>query len=216
MARKIRRDVPGPDRRVDFAQARAQGWPALFAPLAPPLRLVVEIGFGRGEFLQHLAAQSPQVAHLGIELSWKRALKLARRIAVLEDGGNIRLICAPAQDVVEQTLQPGSVEAFWINFPDPWPKLRHHRRRLLQADFAAQLATRLQPGGALEVATDHAEYAAQIHRVLGAEPRLRNCCAPAPFLREAPGRMHTAYEEMWRSEGRALHFFRYRRKQSCG
>jgi len=216
LARKIRRDVPGPDRRVDFAQARAQGWTALFAPLAPPLRLVVEIGFGRGEFLQHLAAQSPQVAHLGIELSWKRALKLARRIAVLEDGGNIRLICAPAQDVVEQTLQPGSVEAFWINFPDPWPKLRHHRRRLLQADFAAQLAACLQPGGALEVATDHAEYAAQIHRVLGAEPRLRNCCAPAPFLREAPGRMHTAYEEMWRSEGRALHFFRYRRKQSCG
>jgi tRNA (guanine-N7-)-methyltransferase len=78
----------------------------------------------------------------------------------------------------------------------------------------AALADRLVPGGVLHVATDHAEYAEQIDAVLSSEPRLENAFA-APWLSEVPGRPRTAYEEMWRAEGRVLHFFQYRRTGSA-
>lgn len=210
MSRTLKTDIPGPDRRVSVEQAREKGWEAIFAPdLAPPLRLVVELGFGRGEFLRHLAAEAPGAAHVGVDVSARRVLKMARRLAKTDER-NIRLLCAPAEAVVRDALLPGTVEAFWVNFPDPWPKKRHHPRRLLQGPLVAQLARRLVPGGALQVATDHPDYAEQIDAVLRAEPLLRNAL-PAPFVAEVPGRMPTAYETMWREEGRALRFFTYRR-----
>lgn len=212
MARRLKFDIPGPDRRVTLEAVREKGWEALFAPdLEPPLRLVVEIGFGRGEFLRHLAAEAPEAAHVGVEVSFKRVLKMARRIAPTAER-NIRLIEATGEEVVREALAPGSVSAFWINFPDPWPKKRHHRRRLLQPRFVAALAERLEPGGWLHVATDHVGYAEAIDAALRGEPRLENVLAPAPFVREVPGRMRTAYEEEWRAEGRPLHFWSYRRR----
>ena len=214
MSRTLKTDIPGPDRRVTIADVRAKGFPALFAPdVAEPLRLVVELGFGRGETLRALAAAAPGVAHVGVDLSHRRVLKLARRLAKTEER-NLRLLEASAQEVVRDALDDASVSTCWINFPDPWPKKRHHRRRLLQPAFVAALARRLVPGGELHAATDHAEYAAQIDAVLAAEPLLENALA-APFVSEVPGRLRTAYEEMWRAEGRALHFFCYRRRSDA-
>jgi tRNA (guanine-N7-)-methyltransferase len=212
MSRTLKHDIPGPDRRVTIEDARAKGWDALFAPelAAPVLPLVVEIGFGRGEFLRQLAAEAPGVAHLGVERSWKRVLKLARRIAKAGDR-NLRLICARGEDVVQEALPASSVRTFWINFSDPWPKLRHHRRRLVQAPFVRQLAVRLVPGGELHVATDDVPYAEHIDAVLRSEPLLENAL-PARWLAEIADRPVTAYEAMWRAEGRPLHFFSYRRR----
>ena len=214
MSRALKTDIPGPDRRVRIEEVCEKGWQALFAAdFAPPLRLVVELGFGRGEFLRGLAAAAPAVAHVGVDRSHRRVLKLARRIARTEER-NIRLIDARAEELVERALAEASVSACWINFPDPWPKLRHQRRRLLQPGFVARLATRLVPGGELQVATDHVGYAEQIDAVLSAEPRLENALA-APFVAEVPGRPQTAYEAMWRAEGRPLHFFSYRRRREA-
>jgi tRNA (guanine-N7-)-methyltransferase len=211
VARKIKHDIPGPDRRVGLEEAREKGWEAIFASERPlPLRLVVEIGFGRGEFLRHLAAADPAAAHVGVELSWKRVLKMARRIARTDEAG-IRLVEGRGEDLVREALPPASVAAFWINFPDPWPKKRHHRRRLIAPAFVPQLTDRLEPGGSLHVATDHVGYAEQIDEVLRGARGLENALAPAPFVREVPGRLHTAYEELWRAEGRPLHFWTYRR-----
>jgi tRNA (guanine-N7-)-methyltransferase len=212
VGRALKHDIPGPDRRVDPEEVREKGWAALFAQdLAAPFALVVELGFGRGEFLLDLAARAPGVAHVGVEVSHKRVLKLARRLARLPLG-NVRLVCATAELAVRELLASASVTACWINFPDPWPKKRHHRRRLIQAPFVRALAERLAPGGELHVATDHVEYAEQVAAVLAAEPRLENLFAPAPFVSEVPGRMRTAYELEWRAEGRPLHFFDYRRR----
>ncbi len=203
--------MPGPDLRVSLDDVRAKGWAALFAPdVRAALPLVVEIGFGRGEVLRALAAAAPGVAHVGVDLSHRRVFKMARRLAKTEER-NIRLVEARAEELVRDGLEVATVSAFWINFPDPWPKKRHHRRRLLQPRFVAALADRLVPGGVLHAATDHVEYAEQIDAVLSGEPRLANAFA-APWLREVPGRLPTAYEEMWRAEGRALHFFEYRRR----
>ena len=212
MGRTLKRDIPGIDRRVPPDEIGEKGWEAVFAgDVAAVFPLVVELGFGRGEFLLDLATRAPEVAHVGVEYSHKRVLKLARRIARMELC-NVRLVHATAEQVVSELLGPGSVRTFWVNFPDPWPKKRHHRRRLIQPAQAALLADRLVAGGILEVATDHPDYAEQIDAVLAAEPALENVYAPDRFLREVPDRLPTAYELEWRAEGRPLHFWRYRRR----
>jgi tRNA (guanine-N7-)-methyltransferase len=103
------------------------------------------------------------------------------------------------------------VTAFWINFPDPWPKLRHRRRRLVEPGLVRELALRLVPGGELQVATDDADYAEQMDAALSGEPLLENAL-DVRFLRDVPGRSPTAYELEWRAEGRSLHFWTYRRR----
>jgi tRNA (guanine-N7-)-methyltransferase len=210
VARRLKHDIPGPDRRLSPDEMREKGLRALFAPdVAEPLPLVVELGFGRGEFLESLAADARDTAFLGVECVFRRVLKMARRLARSELA-NVRLVEARAEEVVE-LLPPESVASFWINFPDPWPKKRHHGRRLLKPPFVAELALRLIRGGELQVATDHVGYAEQIDRVLSHEPSLENALAPASFVAEIAGRRVTAYEAEWRAEGRPLHFWTYRR-----
>ena len=210
MSRALQYDIPGHDWRVDLEALASSGWRAAFGTEVPAdAPLVVEIGFGRGEFLMDLAADAPRTAFLGVEYSFKRTLKLARRIA-RTPLVNVRLVCATAEQVVGEVLPDASVSCFWINFPDPWPKKRHARRRLLQPDFVSALAERLQPGGVLNVATDHPDYALWIDEVLAASA-LENAYAPEPFRRQVDDRKPTAYELKWRAEGRAFHFFRYLR-----
>jgi len=211
-SRRTDRAIPGPDRRVSPEAVLEKGWPALFAPeLASPLRLVVEIGFGRGEFLLGRAEREPGTAFVGIERSRKRAYKMARRLARRPEIGNVRLVAEPAEQAVAELFAPDSVAELWINFSDPWPKKRHHKRRLVQPAFVALLARRLAPGGVLEVATDDPGYAEWIDAVLAGEARLANAVAPLPYRREVPGRMRTAFEEEWRGKGRIPYFWTYRR-----
>ena len=217
MGRSLKYEIPGDDFRVRALElseriaAGGDGLEGLFADtLAPPFAVVLEIGFGRGEFLLDLAARSPACAFLGVEVSFKRVLKLARKLA--RSGlVNVRLLEARAETVVRDLLPVGSLAEVWINFSDPWPKARHEKRRLLQRGFVADLACCLRPGARLHVATDHPPYAEQIHEVLSAEPLLASAHAPEPWLAEVPGRMHTGYETEWREQGRPLHFFEYRR-----
>jgi tRNA (guanine-N7-)-methyltransferase len=211
MPRRLKLDIPGPDSRVTPGDVLAKGWAELFgAAPGAPLRMVLEIGFGRGEFLIDLAQRAPGVAHVGVEISRKRVLKQARRLAKTEIA-NVRLIHGTGEQAVADLFGPASLEAVWINFSDPWPKKRHHRRRLVQAPLVAAVADRLVAGGTLHVATDDVPYAEHIDAVLAAEPRLENAFAPAPWLADVPGRMPTGYELEWRAEGRPLHFFAYQR-----
>ena len=211
MPRRTKTEIPGPDRRVTADEIREKGWAALFAgDLAAPLRLVIEIGYGRGEFLLDQAAREPGTAFVGVERSRKRTLKMARRLARTELA-NVRLFEGSGEEVAAELLAPGEVSVFWINFSDPWPKKRHWKRRLVQPAFVRVLATRLAPGGRLEVATDDPSYAEWIDAVLAGEPFLENLNAPATHAREAAGRMPTAYEREWRAKGRIPYFWSYRR-----
>ena len=211
MPRRLKLDIPGPDCRVTPGDVLAKGWAELFgSALDAPLRMVLELGFGRGEFLIDLAQRAPGVAHVGVEISRKRVLKQARRLAKTEIA-NVRLIHGTGEHAVADLFRPASLEAVWINFSDPWPKKRHHRRRLVQAPLVAAVANRLVTGGMLHVATDDVPYAEHIDAVLAAEPQLENAFAPAPWLADVPGRMPTGYELEWRAEGRPLHFFAYQR-----
>jgi len=189
----------------------AGGFAGVFAGRVPrPLPLVVEIGFGRGEFLLTLAEESPQQAFVGIEYSPKRTLKMARRLAK-RGLANVALVAARAETVLRDVLEDGSVACFWLNFPDPWPKKRHHRRRFVQSDTLARLARRLTPGGVLHIATDDPDYARWIDEHLAAEPALENRYAPERWRGAVEERMPTAYELEWRALGRSFYFFEYRR-----
>jgi tRNA (guanine-N7-)-methyltransferase len=214
MGRSLKYEIPGPDWRRTPLDVSERGLVGLFSDtLTPPFDIVLEIGFGRGEFLLDLAAKSPGTAFLGIEVSFKRVLKMARKLA--RSGlANVRLLEGRAEVVVRDLIPPCSLAEVWINFSDPWPKARHAGRRLVQTTFVADLAARLRAGAILHIATDDVPYAEQIDEVLSAEPGLESTHAPLPWLPEVPGRMHTGYESEWRAEGRSLHFFEYRRAGS--
>jgi tRNA (guanine-N7-)-methyltransferase len=212
MSRLLKYDIPGEDWRVEIDDVSARGWQQVFAPVLPsPRRLVVEIGFGRGEFLIELAGKNPATAFIGIEVSFKRVLKMARRLA--RTGlANVRLIEGWGQTVIDSPCLLAAVDALWINFSDPWPKDRHAGRRLFQASFVAAAARALTPDGRLYVATDDTVYAEQISPLLRSEPMLENVFAPELWRDDAPERIRTAYEDGWRAEGRSLYFFEYRRR----
>ena len=134
---------------------------------------ILEIGFGMGETTATLAAAHPDRDYLGIEVHTPGVGALLKLIGEL-GLTNIRIIQHDAVEVLDRMLAPLSLDGVNIFFPDPWPKKRHHKRRLIQSALAALIASRMKPGAILHVATDWEEYAQQILEVLGAEPSLVN------------------------------------------
>ena len=166
--------VPYRAEPLDFAQ--------LFGRTAP---VVAEIGFGMGETTARIAAETPGIDYLAIEVHSPGVGSLLRQIgeAALP---NVRIVQHDAVEVLRDMVAPDSLAAIHVFFPDPWPKKRHHKRRLLQPDFVELAASRLAPGGVLHVATDWREYAYHVLEVLGANTRLRNTgqgFAPRPAHR---------------------------------
>ncbi len=142
----------------------------VFGRVAPH---ILEIGFGMGESTAAIAAAHPQNDYLGIEVHTPGVGALCKRL-VEQDLSNVRIIDHDAVEVVREMLPERSLDGIHIFFPDPWPKKRHHKRRLIQPPFVALLATRLKPGGYLHCATDWQEYAEHMLEVLSAEALLAN------------------------------------------
>jgi tRNA (guanine-N7-)-methyltransferase len=147
--------------------------------------LIVEIGFGMGAATAEIAAAQPGVDFIGIEVHEAGVGALLKRIG--EAGlGNLRIVRHDAVEVLREMIAPASLAGVHLFFPDPWPKKRHHKRRLVQPAFAALVASRLAPGGYLHCATDWQPYAEQMLEVLRAEPGLHNTVeafAPRPAHR---------------------------------
>ena len=133
----------------------------------------LEIGFGDGEVLLALAEANPAQPYIGIDLYPPGVGRLLLGLAERELT-NVRVLCAEAGHVLAAALPPESLAGINLFFPDPWPKARHHKRRLIQPDFAALAASRLQPEGQLHAATDWPDYAEHALQVLDAEPALMN------------------------------------------
>lgn len=153
---------------------------------------ILEIGFGMGETTAKIAAAHPHNDYLGIEVHPPGVGALLR---LIEQGGldNVRIIQHDAVEVLDQMIAPATLAAIHVFFPDPWPKKRHHKRRLIQPPFVALLASRLKPGGMLHLATDWQEYAQHMLEVLSAEPMLVNT---APGFAERPAsRPATKFEQ---------------------
>lgn len=142
---------------------------AWFGRSAP---LVLEIGCGTGTSTVAMAANEPELDVIAVEV-YRRGLAQLLNGIDREGLTNVRLVRGDGVDVLEDMLSPNSLTGVRVFFPDPWPKVRHHKRRLLQPATVAMIADRLRPGGILHAATDHAGYAEQIAEVGDAEPTLR-------------------------------------------
>jgi tRNA (guanine-N7-)-methyltransferase len=134
---------------------------------------VLEIGFGMGDATAKIALARPDTQFIGCEVHDPGVGALLKQIDALQLG-NVRIIAHDAVQVLEHMIAPASLAGIHIFFPDPWHKKRHHKRRLLQPDLVAKLATRLAPGGLLHCATDWQPYAEQMLAVMGQAPSLRN------------------------------------------
>tara|TARA_B100001094_G_scaffold311103_1_gene346427 strand:- start:51 stop:653 length:603 start_codon:yes stop_codon:yes gene_type:complete len=124
----------------------------------------IEIGIGKGRFLIDAAQRNPDSNFLGIEWAMKY-LRLAHKRALNSNLSNMRFLRADAREFVEFFLPANSVHAFHIYFPDPWPKKRHHKRRLINPEFRIEVERTLRPGGLIWLATDHSEYFGAIMEV---------------------------------------------------
>ena len=143
---------------------------AAFGRIAPN---ILEIGFGMGETTAAIAQAHPQNDYLGIEVHTPGVGSLLKQIGEL-GLTNVRIIQYDAVEVLEKMIAPQSLDGVHIFFPDPWPKKRQQKRRLIQPPFIALAASRLKPGAYLHAATDWQEYAEQILAVFGADPVLEN------------------------------------------
>lgn len=146
---------------------------------------ILEIGFGMGETTEKIAQLRADENFLGVEVFNAGVGAMLKRI---HNSGlkNVRIIQHDAVDVVTNMIEPNSLDGVHIYFPDPWPKKRHHKRRLIQGPFIKLLASRLKPGAYIHCATDWQNYAEQMLEVLSAEPSLQNTAkdyAPKPDYR---------------------------------
>jgi len=192
-----------PDDAVDEAGFDLRSWFGREAPL------IVEIGCGVGEATAALAAARPSYDVLGLEV-WLPGV--ADTFHRLEQAGvtNVRLMSLDAAWVIENLLAEDSVSELWTFFPDPWPKKRHHRRRLVGPQFAAAAASRLVPGGLWRLATDWSNYADRMLEVLSAEPLLENVYdGAAPRWEERPV---TRFERRGLDAGRTVTDLTFRRR----
>ncbi|NBT34318.1 MAG: tRNA (guanosine(46)-N7)-methyltransferase TrmB [Betaproteobacteria bacterium] len=155
--------------------------------------VVLEIGFGMGETTATIAQRNPQLNFLGLEVYPAGVGALLQRIEA-EHISNIKIIQHDAVDVVRKGLPLESLQGIHLFFPDPWPKKKHHKRRLIQPGFAHDLAQRIVKGGYLHCATDWPDYAQQMLDVLSAEPLLQNRAQAGGFCERPPWRPQTKFE----------------------
>jgi len=191
--------------RYGFAfRAMPLDFASVFGRRAP---VVLEIGCGMGETTAAIAQAHPAVDFVGVEVHAPGVGALLKRIGEL-DLTNVRVIRHDAVEVVEHMIAPGSLAGVHVYFPDPWPKKRHHKRRLLKGAFVHALAQRLAPGGYLHAATDWEDYAQEMLATFAAEPLLANTAegfAPRPawrpltkFERRGVALGHTVFDLLFR------------------
>jgi len=165
-------------------------WDAAFGRHAPR---VLEIGFGMGDATAQVAAAAPGQDFVGVEVHQPGVGALLKRIGE-QRLANIRILRHDAVEVLQQMVPPASLAGVHVWFPDPWHKKRHHKRRLIQPDFARLVASRLVPGGYLHCATDWQHYAEQMLEVLSAEPALKNQAEGGGYAERPAWRPLTKFE----------------------
>jgi len=174
-------------------------WPEIFAREAP---IDVEIGSGKGKFLNELAIERPDRNVLAIERSAKYHRLCCDR-AARRGLTNVRLIRTTGEDLLFRLLAESTVDTFFVLFSDPWPKKRHHKRRFFKSDNVAAMHRALVPGGRLLVKSDHEQYAAVIADVLKAASGFSEIDSDAAFA----GLPESGFEHKYLVDGRTIHSF---------
>ena len=186
---------------IDWHPGEVLDLPALFDNPNP---IYLEIGFGNGETLAELAYRHPQRNYLGIEV---HRPGMGHLLLEIEKRGltNLRVCRRDAVEVLEQGLPPGSLEGVYLLFPDPWPKKRHHKRRILNPEFVRLLGRVTRPGGSFYAATDWEQYAEQMLAVLtDADDLFENAAGRGRFAARPQERPPTKFERRGTRLGHAV------------
>ena len=209
--------------RITKAQQRAlrELWPRYGVQLAgEPLDFAVlfrrrapvmlEIGFGNGEALCELARTHPENDYVGIEVYRPGIGSLLLKVEALLLP-NVRVICADAEQVFAEHVPGDSLDAVYLFFPDPWPKKRHHKRRLIQPDFIARVAHSLRVGGCVHIATDWQDYAEHALAVATQTPKLENTAGDLAYVSRPDERLLTRFERRGQGLGHQVWDLVFRR-----
>jgi len=188
------------------AEAWPIRWSEIFGRDAP---LVLEIGFGNGQFLVDQALAHPERDHVGIELSWSAATRLFKRLDKHELS-NVRMMLIDAEAALAHHFTSESLAEVFVNHPCPWPKARHVGRRVLHPAMLTLLTDRMRTQAALTVATDHAEYAAWLSEILQAQEALASIHEGIETT-AIPDRKPTKYERKAMAQGIPIHYFEWRK-----
>lgn len=186
-------------------------WAAIFGNRNP---LVLEIGCGIGDFLVKVAAEHPDRNFIALDFYNKGCLKTCKR-AEKHGLTNIRVVRAEARQFMAERLLPESLVAVYINCPDPWPKKKHRKRRLVQAPFLAFVHGFLQPGADFFFATDFTDYGLDVAEFMPKQPGFRNCLAPDCYRHHLEGYHLSKYMLKFMAEGARIHFVHYKKLSDC-
>lgn len=179
---------------------------ALFGRRSP---VILDIGFGNGDALVASAAASPEHDFLGVEVHRPGVGAALLKLAAAQIP-NVRVALVDVNEVLAR-LAPASLRGVHLFFPDPWPKKRHHKRRLMQPAFAARLRDVLAVGGYVRCATDWDDYAVQMREVLEATPGLANAAGAGNYAERPVSRPLTRFEKRGQAEGRPVRDLVFRR-----
>lgn len=169
----------------------------------------IEIGSGNGHFLAQKCANHSNINYIGIELQYKRVEKAIKKAAHL-GAPNIRFISLDANEVVSKYIPANSIHHYYYNFPDPWYKRKHHKKRLFTRTFLKNLVKTMRMEGYLTIVTDHEGYLNWMMDILLIERSLSPVFAP-PVLNEYPGYFESLYENKWRKEGRKIYYSQWKK-----
>ena len=182
-------------------------WEELFGNRNP---LNLEIGFGVGNFIIEMGIREPNENFIGIDFYHKGIRKVITRIAKYEIC-NARIVYGDAKEKLPLLFAPEELNRIYINFPDPWPKKRHHKRRLIKPDFIKVLAEKLRCDGEIHIATDHEAYAMEILDFFKKDQLLKNKNGLGTFLFQKEGVPKSKYEKKFINAGERIFYLEYKK-----
>lgn len=200
-------------------------WPRYGLDLDGPLDLqrafgrsaprVMEIGFGMGDALAAMAAAHPERDYLGIDV---HEAGIGRLLHVADDAGleNLRVLRGDAVVLLRERLHAPAFDSIMVFFPDPWPKKRHHKRRLIRPEIVELLAERIKAGGQLQLATDWLAYAEQMLEVIESSGKFRNLAGVGQFCKDSGERPVTRFQQRGERLGHGIFDLRFERMASTG
>jgi len=170
--------------------------------------LALEIGFGDGDFLIQMAKERPDLNYIGIEIKRSR-FKTAVNNLLKQEISNVKLLHMDATIALDEVFKPSTFIEAYINFPDPWPKDRHKKHRIINNPFLDKLSTIMKPRGLLEIASDHRDYIEHMLTVFNQNSRFKNSFKPPGYTNKLTNRPLTKYEIEYRIGGREIFYLRY-------
>lgn len=182
-------------------------WANIFGNQNP---LVFEIGCGIGDFVVNMATRHPELNFIALDFYNKGCLKSCKRA---ERAGltNVRVVRDEARSFIRRCLSEASLQAVFINCPDPWPKRYQRKRRLVNQEFIDFLGPYLQPGAVLHFATDFDDYGIDVANLMQQQTSFENLLAPDPWRHDLEGYPRTKYMLKFMAEGKEIYFVKYRR-----